>query len=254
MPPKKPIPIRRAETAKRFRSDALRRLKQRFEKEGEEFDPSGEVVVTPMLKAADGGILRVMEAIRAHDNEDARAFIEVYDGLSARDRQYLKLEEIAVAAGITSLRLAEVATSAMILYGQTQAKIFIASSMRNVLKATVKAATDQVPIVADLGEARVVVGHTNGDVRAMELFGKMSGLVPVPKGAQIAIQTNVTTEKGESEENEPTYLDAGQRLRAIHDAVEQRRLPSPPTLPFEIGGRLDHMQAETAEIIGAPDV
>jgi hypothetical protein len=248
LPPKKPIPIRRKRTGGEFRAEALKRLKERCEN----FDPSNEPTVAPILRSAEGGIRRVMEAIRAHDNEDARKFIELYDSLSAKDRQYLKLEEIAVAAGIGSLRLAEVAVSAMILHGQMTSKLTIAASMQKVVKATVKAATDKVPIIADVDGARIVVGHTNGDTKAMEIFGRMSGLVPVPKGAQIAIQTNVTTEKAELQEGrgEPAFLDAGQRLRQIHDAVEgQRRLPSPKSEPIEAGGALDHLQSQTAEIL-----
>ena len=130
---------------------------------------------------------RVLEAIRAHGDDDAKEFIALYDSLSARDRQYLKLEEIACAAGITSLRLAEVATSAMILHGQMTSKLTIAASMQKVVKATVKAATDQVPIVATVGGMSVVVGKTNGDTKAMELFGRMSCLVPVPKGVTRSI-------------------------------------------------------------------
>ena len=257
MPPKKPIPVKRERTAKEYRAEAIRRLKQRFEKEheGETFDASGEVTVTPLLKSAEGGIPRILDALRAHDNEDAGDFIELYDSLSGKDRQYLKLEEIAVAAGIGALRLWEVASSAMLLHGQREAQMFIASSMRKVLKATVKAATDQVPIVAGIGEDQVVVGHTNGDVRAMELFGKMSGLVPTPKGATINFQNNVTTEKDDDDapSASPVWIDSSDRLKIIHEAVGQRRLPSPPASPLQVGGRLDQMQTEIVGILRERD-
>ncbi len=254
MPPKKAISTRRPRTAADYRREALKRLKEQFEKEneGQEYDSSGQPTITPVLKSSEGGITRVLQALRAHDNEDARDFIELYDSLSRRDRQYLTLEEIAVAAGIGSLRLAEVATSAMILHGQMEAKFCLASSMKKVVKSVVKAATDEVPIVATMGDARVVVGHTNGDVRAMELFGKMTKLVPMPKGVNINFGASLTAEKDEDgpDEGEPAYIDAGTRLRQIHDAVEgQRRLPSPKAEPMEIGGHIDQTQSSVAEVL-----
>lgn len=205
--------------------------------------------MTPLLKAAEGGIPSIMEALRAHDNEDARGFIELYDSLSARDRKYLALEEIAYAAGIGSLRLAEVATSATILHGQIAAKLMIASSMHKVAKSIVKAATDEVPITAMVGTRTIVVGHTNGDTKAMELFGKMSGMVPIPKGSTVNFN-NVLPDgaRAEIEESAPEYLNAGERLRMITDAVDPKRLPSPPSA-VEFGGRLSHMQDEVAEVL-----
>jgi hypothetical protein len=88
-----------------------------------------------------------------------------------------------------------------------------------------------------------VVGKTNGDVKAMEMFHKITGMMPTPKGATIAIQN--TIEKDSTPP--PMYLDPSQRLRQIHEAVGQRRLPAPPSLP--IGGKVIQMQEQTAEIL-----
>ena len=248
---KKPIPIKRPK--RDFRAIAIKRLKQRYEAENEgEFDPSGQHIVTPSLQTA--GIAEVLAALRAYDDSDARDFIELYDSISKTDLKYLKLEEIAVAAGITSLRLAEISTSAMIVHGQMEAKLCLASAMGKVVRSVVKAATDQVPITADIGDRRVVVGHTNGDTKAMELFGKMTKLVPVPKGVTVNFGVGASEDKEDDERETPAYMDAGQRLRAIHDAVDQRRLPAPVSGPFQINSRVEHMQTETAEIIGSGDV
>ena len=195
--------------------------------------------------------------MRAHDEEDAREFIELYDSLSARDRQYLSLEEIAYAAGIGSLRLAEIAVSGMIKYGESQAKMVLATSMHKVTRSIVKAATDEVPITAydmELGVMKVV-GKTNGDTKAMELFGKMTGLVPIPKGATINFQNNVTVEKPDAEPEKHAWLDSGQRARQIHDALEQpESSPAPPADPVTLGPHLEPLQAETAEILVERDV
>ena len=55
---------------------------------------------------------------------------------------------IAFAAGIGSLRLAEVAQTALFLYGTMKTKMLLSSAMPKVMKATIKAATDEVPITA----------------------------------------------------------------------------------------------------------
>jgi hypothetical protein len=251
MPPKKFKPKKK----RNRKEEALARLKASWQKDNpdEEWEAESEPVITPLLKSVEGGIPRVIEALRAHDDDDAAAFIAVHDSLTLSDRSCLTLEAIAFASGIGSLRLAEVAQTALFLYASMQTKLLISSSMPKVAKSIVKAATDEVPITAYNSETGTneVVGKTNGDVKAMELFGKMSGMVPIPKGAQIAIQNNF--DGGEKQEKPAltggAWKDSGERLREFHDMTEPKRLPSPVAPPINIGGRIDHMQAETAEIL-----
>ncbi len=201
-----------------------------------------------MLKGVEGGIRHVLEALRAHDDDDAQAFIELADSLSAGDRKHAPIEAIAFAAGIGSLRLAELAQTALFLYGTMKTKMLLSSAMPKVMKATIKAATDEVPITADTMEGRIVVGHSNGDIKAMEMFHKMSGLMPLPKGAQIAIQNNF----GDKEDDKPSgqgWRAPEDRLREFHDMTEPKRLPSPPAPPVTLGGHFDRMQEETVEIM-----
>jgi hypothetical protein len=229
------------------KAEAIARLKMRWEaeNEGEEWEPEKEPIVTPALK--DYGLGEVIDALRMHSDEDARAFVEEYERCNSTDRKLLPLEYIAFAAGIGSLRLAEVAQTATYLYASMRTKFIISGAMPKVTNSIIKAATDQVPIVADTLEGRIVVGHTNGDVKAMEIFGRMSGIVPVPKGAQIAIQNNF----GEKEEKDAPagWKDSGERLREFHDMTEPKRLPSPETKPINLGGHLDRMQEETIHIL-----
>ena len=226
----------RKRTSKEFREEALYRLKERFENEneGEIFDASGEPVITPLLKSADGGIERILEAMRAYDDDDAREFIELYDSLTKKDRQYLSLEEIAVASGIGSLRLAEIAQSAMIMHGQLTTKLLLASNMSKIVNTSIKQAL------------------TPKGLADREMMLKAGGVLPVPKGAQIAIQTNVSEGRSETKTIEgtvPTYLSSSERLKAIHDAVEVRRLPVPASPPIEKGGIIDVLHQNVAEVI-----
>ena len=226
------------------------RLRRRWEKEheDEDWEPEKEPIITPMLKGVEGGIRHVLEALRAHDDDDAQAFIELADSLSAGDRKHAPIESVAFAAGIGSLRLAEVAQTALFLYGTMKTKMLLSSAMPKVMKATIKAATDEVPITADTMEGRIVVGHSNGDIKAMEMFHKMSGLMPLPKGAQIAIQNNF----GEKEDDKASgqgWRAPEDRLREFHDMTEPKRLPSPAAPPVTLGGHIDQMQSETVEIM-----
>lgn len=229
MPPAKFKPKK-----KRSRSvEALIRLRRRWEKEheGEEWHAERQFVVTPMLRGAEGGIKRVVEALRAHDDDDARDFLEMYDSLTSSDRRVLPIESIGYAAGVSSLRLAEIAQTALFLYASAQTKLLISSAMHKVTRSIIKAATDEVPIVAMNHETggNEVVGKTNGDVKAMELFGKMSGIVPVPKGAQIAIQNNYREpeEHRESSESGHAWKYPEERLKEITTVLNPKQLPAP---------------------------
>jgi hypothetical protein len=247
----KKFTVKREQSADKLRKDALRRLKDRWEEEheGEEWCPEKEPVVSPMFRDFEGGTAAVIEAIRAHNDDDAQAFIEAYDGVSSSDRRLLSLETIAFSAGVSALRLAEVAQTATYLYASMTTKFLISGAMPKVTRSIIKAATDEIPITARnpfSGDSEVV-GHTNGDVKAMELFGRISGIAPVPKGATIAIQNNY----GERDEKPtgPTWRTAEDRLREIQDAIEPKRLPSPVVPPISIGGHIDSMQAQTVEIL-----
>ncbi len=233
MPPKKFTP-KRKQSADQFRRDAVRRLENKYKPEREDdWEPEKEPVVTPMLKAVEGGIPRVLEALRAHDDDDSRAFLEVYEQCGAKDQQYLPLEYIAHAAGIGSLRLAEVAQTALFLHGQMKTKMILAAGLPAVVEKSLKMA------------------KTSKGLADREWMLKAGNVLPMPKGAQIAIQTNVTQAKAEEKEQEdsPLWLTADQRLRQIHDMTEARRLPAPASEPVVLGGKLDHMQAETAELV-----
>jgi hypothetical protein len=235
VPPKKAIPIKRDQGAAALRQNALTRLRERFEiaNEGEEWEPETEPIVTPLLKRVDGGIPYVLEALRSHDDDDARDFLDLYDSLTAKDRKYLSLEEIAHASGIGSLRLTEITNTAIILHSKMAVSMMLASHMPKVVATNLKQAA------------------TPKGLADREWALKAGGYLPVPKGATIAIQNNLNEGKGEAKEIEeaPRYKDAGERLREIHDAVESRRLPSPASEPFLVGGRLSSMQDSVAEIL-----
>lgn len=235
MPPKKPIPSKRDYSAARGRADAIQRLKDWYRSEnGEELEFEESLQVTPLLKKVSGGIPTVIEALKAHDDDDAREFIRAYDSRTATDRRWLTLEQIAAASDISPLRLGEIANSALILHSKLATSMMLASHIPKVVQRS-------------LTEAAKPAGLAD-----REWMLKATGVLPTPKGAQIAIQTNVTPSgSATTVDAEPVYLDAGQRLRAIHDAVEggQRKLPSPASDGIDLGDRIDRMQQNVAEVI-----
>ena len=233
MPPKKPISTAPDNTAARRRKQALAKLEKYFldAHEGEEFSLDGQPTITPLLKNADGGIETILEALRAYDDDDARDFMALYDGLTPTDRQFVSLEEIAAASGIGSLRLGEIAQSAMFVAGKLKENLIFWSNAAEIVKTSVANA------------------KTKRGVADREWALKKMGYIPLPKGTQInvPVQVNVNEKKPEQiAQAEVVYLDSGQRLRAIHEAVEARRLPAPKTEPIDVGGPLDAMQSRTA--------
>jgi hypothetical protein len=208
------------------RAKALARLENlwKLDNEDGEWEPETEPIVTPMLKVVPGGIEFCIQALRAHDEDDARQFLETYDKLKKGERARVRIEDIAHASGVGSLRLAEIIQTALYLYGDRQAQMILSASMPKVIKSTVKAATDEVPIVVDTLDGRIVVGHTNGDVKAMEMLLKSRGILPIPKGSQIAIQVN----SGEKSEREPEggheWKYPEDRLKEIVSVINPKQL------------------------------
>lgn len=219
------------------KQEAMDRLKAYWEKDhpDEEWEPESEPVITPLLKAVEGGIPRVIEALRAHDDSDAESFIEVFDSLSETDKALVPIEAVSFAASIGSLRLAEVAQTALFLHGQMRTKFLLATGIPAIVEKSIKI-------------AKTVKGLAD-----REMMLKAGGVLPVPKGAQIAIQNNYGAEKEEKSSNTPAWKDSGDRLREFHDLTEPKRLPSPSSPPISIGGHIDHMQAETVEILRGDD-
>jgi hypothetical protein len=122
---------------------------------------------------------RVVEILDADSSDESRAFIARYRTISRSDLSYLSIEELCLAAGLTTRRLWELISGARLEQSQDIVKLIIADSMPRVVSNAVKAATEAVPIMDGQGQ---VQGWTYGDMKATDFLGKVSGLLPVPKG------------------------------------------------------------------------
>jgi hypothetical protein len=207
MPPAKFKPARDKSTAELKRA-ALQRLQNRWNLDNEdgEWEPQTEPTVTPMLQSVEGGIDHCITVLRAHDDEEARSFIEMWDKCSKTDRMYLKLEDIAHAAGVGSLRLAEVCNTALFLYGNMQVQMMLAAGMPQVVARSMK-------------QAKTAKGFAD-----REWMLKAGKILPIPKGAQIAIQNNMPVIEPKELESGHTWKYPEDRLKEIVAVTNPKQL------------------------------
>lgn len=100
----------------------------------------GVAAITPILKMATGGPKACIEALRGDDALDGLTFLEKWDSLSISDKKLLSIEEVCVSAGLTTRRLLEVITGAIMTQGDFAGKIIVASAKPDVIKRMVKEA------------------------------------------------------------------------------------------------------------------
>lgn len=197
--------------------------------------------VTANIVRACGSVGVAIQALAQDDSEDARSFTDTYQKLSGSDRKRLRLEEIFTASGLSARRFVEVVTGALMQQCQDVTKMMVAVAQPKVIQATIKAATDQVPITAydHEHECMKVVGYTNGDTKAMEIFHKATGFLPTPKGANTTInlnQLNQTANMGgddEPDERDIELEDMNDYLMEIQGVVRPQ-LPASTSHANEI--------------------
>ena len=208
MPPAK-FKLARDKSTAELKRAALQRLQNRWNlvNEDGEWEPQTEMVITPMLQAVDGGIEHCITALRAHDAEDAFAFLEMYDECSKTDRMHLRIEDIAHASGIGSLRLQEVIQTALFLYGDKQVQMMLAAGMPQVVARSMK-------------QAKTAKGFAD-----REWMLKAGKILPIPKGAQIAIQNNLIPTKEDAQlESGHTWKYPEDRLKEIVAVTNPKQL------------------------------
>lgn len=189
---------------KRSRSvEALKRLKL------DEDEYRNFPKISRTIQGGVGSRARAVEILRADDSEGAHAFLEVYDSIPPTDRKFLDLEAIVLKSGLSGRRFVELVAGALIDQSTDATRMIVAAARPKVTKAIVRAATERIPITVNGEHGPEVIGYTNGDVKAMEIFGKISGMVPQPKGSQTVInmqQLNQTAQNVEQEDDEPAEL------------------------------------------------
>jgi hypothetical protein len=192
----------------------------------------GQPTVTEGLKQAPGGLIAVLNALRAFDNPDAQAFVALHDSITPTDRKFLSLEEIAVAADVGSSRLLGVAVEALRAYGQSISQVILWAGMPKIVKRAVRNAA-QEKYAAD-----------------REMVFKAAAFVPVPKGSNVAVQVNNQLPAPKEEIVRP--WDPAAQLQGIQEAWGGRKSLPAPTVEHEaLTPTLESLQDRTAGILDA---
>jgi hypothetical protein len=203
---------KRDQTRVAMRGKALDNLQAlwRIDHEGETWCPDGEPVITPMLEAVEGGIEHCIRALRSYEEEDAKRFLFFWDQFTENWRKHLKIEEIAYASGIGSLRLAEVIQTALYLYGNMQTQMMLAAGLPAIVAQSLK-------------QAKRSKGFVD-----REWMLKAGKILPIPKGAQTAIQINAgqMAEVTEVEASRQEWKYPEDRLKEIVSVLNPKQLQS----------------------------
>ena len=117
-----------------------------------------------------------------------------------------------------------------------------------VLKSTVKAATDEVPITAtdmETGETKVV-GYENASVKAQELFFKLTGDIK-PSGGVVVNSNNQTANITQPQVERQPLQSMDSWLLEIDDVRKPKQLQA-PIIPVEMP---DHVpDIEYLDVLG----
>lgn len=221
------------------KAEALARLKAYWAAERpedgdeEEWSPEAEPEISPYLRSSVlGGIPKAIEALRFHEEEDAQAFLECWDSRTATDRRYLRIEDVAHASGIGSLRLAEMLQTALYLYGERRINMLFSTHLPAVV------------------EKSLSLAQTDKGVYDREMMLKAGKILPVNKNAQSVIINNAEREpERKPGQANPIWKDSGQRLREFYELTDPKRLPSPAAAPAAPGGHISQLQEQTAELL-----
>ena len=131
------------------------------------------------IRAGWGSVEEAISILEGDDDPDSLLFMRKWNLLTEDERKNCYLEDILIAAGLTSRRFIELLAGATIDHDEFVARMFKSRKKLKVLESTFKAATEEIPIteskLVDGQIVHAVVGHENPDVKAMELFFKLTG-------------------------------------------------------------------------------
>lgn len=147
--------------------------------------------------------------------------MEVYRSFSEAERDNFTIEELFLLAGMTARRFGEVLIGALMQQGADASRLMIAAAMPNVSETLIQAATERQPIMDNKGN---LVGYANPDMKAIEIFGKISRMLPMPKGSSTVI--NIGQPEGEGDEGSAELEPMDDFLLELGQ-ITRNQLPAP---------------------------
>lgn len=112
----------------------------------------------------------------------AIAFIKAIRTIPKLDLKQLPFEAMCVYAQVNPVELLGAILMAAKCMKRTEGALKAIMSHPDVVDSTIKAATDEVPIVVDVGGKRIVVGYSNGDIKAQGMLHEAIGFLQSKKG------------------------------------------------------------------------
>lgn len=127
--PKLPSPQKR-------KTDALKRLHVTLEQLRSAPD------ITSILKETRGGITLAIKALRFSQNNAVKDFLKKYDSISARDRESLSIEAVAISVGVDIRMLLGEIMIAVREHSVSRVKMIAIASHPDVIKSRVRFAKE----------------------------------------------------------------------------------------------------------------
>lgn len=127
--------------------------------------------ITTLLKECGLDRQRVVEILEQDDEDDSVAFCAKYRSVAESDHPYVSIEEITIAAGLTTRRLWELIQGTRLEQSQDAVKLLVADSRAAIMAKTLASAKD-------------------GDLKAVELLWKADGTLPKSNGISLILSQN----------------------------------------------------------------
>lgn len=168
--------------------------------------------ISPILREIQGGKSKALKAMRFSSSDLIQQFLAKYDSISARDRERLSIEAIALSAGINIPHLWGEIMLAMREHSVNSVKIIAVANHPEVLKKTLEFAT--LP----------------GGIRDREHIHTMLGALPSNKGATFFVKNFYPggKPKGEDESEDdrpPEIVDDLEYIFPGAELIQERVQP-----------------------------
>ena len=167
------------------------------------------VQVTSLFRRVGVNPERLIEVLQADSDPESVRLVGIWSGLTPAQRNILKLEGLALAAGMTPRRLWELYCGANMMQSREAVGAIICEALPSVMKKTVKLAQ-------------------GGKYQAMEHIYKAARVLPTPKGSVINIGVPQQGELEAGDEPEGRSLEGcDDFLMRASRAMEAKQLPAP---------------------------
>lgn len=150
-----------------------------------------------------------MEILEQDDEDDSVAFCAKYRSVAESDHPYVSIEEITIAAGLTTRRLWELIQGARLEQSQDAMKMLVADNRAAIMRSVVDAAK-------------------GGDQKATEMLWKADGTLPKSNGISLILSQHNNSMPQLAAIPEDEDLPVGDMDTSLKDF--QRVTSSPPQL------------------------